>query len=1137
MPQILRLAVAQSHTLSTTSATLSALEATTKKASSQGIDLILFPEAYLGGYPRTATFGSAIGARNPAGREQFLQYFQDAVDLGDTPQGAGNQWIDRDLELPRTADVWHIGQEEKGYAWSERLIWGQGQPSSLRAVTTTIRGVKLTLASAICWENYMPMLRQSLYSQNVNLYLAPTADGRDTWVPLMRTIACEGRCVVLSANQCMRRSNLPRWITGKGESEQGHANGQPPAPRLRRKSTITEDGHEIVLPRSQDAASGEPVRDSAATEDASEFVSRGGSCVISPSGNVLAGPLWDEEDGLLSVEVDFEDCLRGRLDLDVAGSYSRPRTFLESLREEEKSSRLPDERIGWLKPFRNTQDEYVLNHQSLDGYLYLRFLKMVTIICFLGCCITFPVLFPVNATGDGAQKELDLLSFSNIGKDQKNRYYAHVFVGWIFFSLVMYIITRETVYFINLRHVYLLAPFNAAKISSRTVLFTDVPTEYLKLEKLRQLFGGSLRRAWLTTNCSDLEDKVEERDKDALKLEGAEIKLSQAANKRRLKADNKKTKTNEGPRSVRDEEAASLSSQWMMKKDRPTHRLGKIPLIGKKVDTIDWSRSELKRLVPEVEKFQVTQRKFDGKLLPSVFVEFGTQRAAEDAFRRMSPQKPPKMNPRAVAMRPDEVIWKNLKITKSQRVLRRIGATTFITLMIIFWAIPVAVVGAISNINYLTSKVTFLSFINDIPPAILGVVTGLLPVVLLAVLMALVPIVCRWMAKLSGEVTVQAVELKTQTWYMAFQVIQVFLITTFASGAASVAAQIVQDPTSATTLLAENLPKASNFYIGYFILQGLGIASGDLLNIGALAVFLVVGKFLDKSPRKLFKRYITLAGLGWGSLYPKFGNLAIIAITYSIISPLVLGFATVGFALIYLAARYNSIYILTNKVDTRGAAYAKVLQQLMTGVYLGEVCLIGLFAINTAPGPIVLMVIFLVCTVVYHIMMRQALKPLTAYLPESVDGGDQRKLFDTTDHQSYDLTSFDGVPPPQASAVTTKKTTAKIASFFGRLFDPSKFKSHQTVRSLLPNRPAPQYLEEEEADAYYNPAVTSPVPQLWIVRDELGISRQEVSDSSEVCHITDEYATFNEKNKVVWTHQDGEVVLSDIPIWKKRIDY
>jgi hypothetical protein len=115
-----------------------------------------------------------------------------------------------------------------------------------------------------------------------------------------------------------------------------------------------------------------------------------------------------------------EFCSRGRL------------AVLMVCREKTKS--LPDGRFSWFAPFKNLPDELVLNHQSLDGYLYLRFLKMLTFICFIGCCITFPVLFPVNATGDGGEKQFDLLSFSNIGSDQKNRYYAHVFVGWIFFS-------------------------------------------------------------------------------------------------------------------------------------------------------------------------------------------------------------------------------------------------------------------------------------------------------------------------------------------------------------------------------------------------------------------------------------------------------------------------------------------------------------------------------------------------------------------------------------------------------------------------------------------------------------------------------------------------------------------------------
>lgn len=98
MTQKLRLAVSQSHTLSTTSATLAALSTTTEQAAAKSIDLILFPEAYLGGYPRTATFGAVVGARDSKGREQFLHYYKDAVDLGDTPEGAGRKWVNKELE-------------------------------------------------------------------------------------------------------------------------------------------------------------------------------------------------------------------------------------------------------------------------------------------------------------------------------------------------------------------------------------------------------------------------------------------------------------------------------------------------------------------------------------------------------------------------------------------------------------------------------------------------------------------------------------------------------------------------------------------------------------------------------------------------------------------------------------------------------------------------------------------------------------------------------------------------------------------------------------------------------------------------------------------------------------------------------
>lgn len=390
----LKLAVSQSRTLSTLQETLQSLSSTTHLAAQKGVDLILFPEAYLGGYPRTCAFGATIGSRSDEGREQFLQYFRSCVDLGDTPLGAGDDWVKRRLpvaegkeyrgdgtrefleKVARDTGVFVVtGLVEKAGGTlycavvyvcprlgvlgkrrkvmptgSERLVWGQGAPSTLKAVTTTIKGVRLTMAAAICWENMMPLLRYSIYSQNVNLWLAPTADARDTWLPLMRTVGNEGRCFVLSAISCVKRKNLPGWVTGDAnstakpqQSVSALANGSLSPARGRRRSTITvkEEKHELVLPACDEVMESSTVPEEAvagtpATTTVNgyfdtrgeEFACRGGSTIIGPRGEVLQEPLWEVEDGgLIIQEADFEDCERGRLDLDVAGSYSRNDAF------------------------------------------------------------------------------------------------------------------------------------------------------------------------------------------------------------------------------------------------------------------------------------------------------------------------------------------------------------------------------------------------------------------------------------------------------------------------------------------------------------------------------------------------------------------------------------------------------------------------------------------------------------------------------------------------------------------------------------------------------------------------------------------------------------------------------------------
>ena len=446
MPRTLKLAISQSHTLSTLALTLDALSRTARRAAKEKAQLLLFPEAYLGGYPRGCSFGSAIGSRSSLGRDQFLAYTQSAVDLGDTPRGAGDDWIERKLpwahergeeyrgdgtrefveDVARETDIFLvigvieraggclycsvlyvdpkrgcIGKRRKVMPTAtERLVWAQGQPETLKAVTTVLRGVKVTLAAAVCWENYMPLLRAALYSQGVNLWCAPTADGREGWQALVKTIGLEGRCFVLSANQCLRRGDLPDWAQEEEQKKKPEvesldddieaSENAPQGLGSRRKSLVTKtaDNHEITWPiakpkidnqqssnqgntsikvtngterrpdlpdrsfpssssQSDDTRSPKiskvesiqgnhvfalPLRRSGTTSNSTErredeIISHGGSCIISPGGEVLAGPLWDDVDGLLVTEVDLDDCDRGKLDLDVAGSYGRLDSF------------------------------------------------------------------------------------------------------------------------------------------------------------------------------------------------------------------------------------------------------------------------------------------------------------------------------------------------------------------------------------------------------------------------------------------------------------------------------------------------------------------------------------------------------------------------------------------------------------------------------------------------------------------------------------------------------------------------------------------------------------------------------------------------------------------------------------------
>jgi hypothetical protein len=420
---------------------------------------------------------------------------------------------------------------------------------------------------------------------------------------------------------------------------------------------------------------------------------------------------------------------------------------------------------------------------------------------------------------------------------------------------------------------------------------------------------------------------------------------------------------------------------------------------------------------------------------------------------------------------------------------------------------------------------------------------------MLAVLMALVPIVCRILAKLAGWVTLSQVELQTQSWYFAFQVIQVFLITTFAGAVTTVIDDILKDPSLVITLLSENLPKASNFYINYFILFGLSSFAGTLLNIGGFVTVVLLGRILPgKTPRAVFQKLTSLSAPMWGSEFPKWVNLGVIALSYSCIAPLVLGFSTIGLSLIYLAFRYNFLYTYETLIDTKGAAYQRALQQLTTGVYLSCGCLIGLFAIATAKhraaiGPLVIEAVLMAVLILFHVTVRAALRhhEIRVAYSDPVPNPHAQVENGAQDVDGAGMPVEKGVATQNGSSPVAPPKPSRLPGFIQRIINPeaASVPSLSQILDAYYHQPQPPLPTDVAKRAYFNPAVTSPTPVLWIVHDEMGISEREVRNTRKAVPglvITDEQATFNEKNKVEWSGVETGKATS-APVYEEKIIY
>ncbi|GMF70416.1 unnamed protein product [Aspergillus oryzae var. brunneus] len=509
----------------------------------------------------------------------------------------------------------------------------------------------------------------------------------------------------------------------------------------------------------------------------------------------------------------------------------------------------------------------------------------------------------------------------------------------------------------------------------------SVPDEYKNEKKLRQVFGDSIHRIWITTDCKELDKLVRRRDKLAFWLESAETRLIRSANSSHLKG--------RIPSDTSLDSEAGTSPMFHGIR-RPTHRL---TWFGEKVDTIKWLREQLVEISQEVNHLQQKYKDGEMKTLSAIFIEFDTQSAAQIALQTLSHHQPLHMTPRFIGISPTEVVWSALNLSWWQRIVRKFAVKGGIAALVIFWSIPSALVGTISNITYLTDMVPFLHWIDLLPETIKGVIAGLLPSAALVMLMSLVPIICR--------------------------------IT-----------QIIKDPLSAKDLLSENLPKATNFYISYFLLQGLTMSSMAVVQVAGALFFKFITTFFDRSPRRLYERWSALSGISW------------------------------------------------------------------------DICMIGLFAIKGAVGPLVIMVLFGILFVLAHMSLNEALAPFNNFLPRTLDAEEEAQQCKEEEEVHF-------LSPRSKWEAAWK------------WFHPNLYRDYAALRrKVRRNDVEIKYSEEERYNAYYEPCIKSPTPTIWIPRDKWGFSQQEVLATDPIIPITDEGAHLDEKNKIVWDKYDPNLPLS-----------
>ncbi|KAF5639274.1 hypothetical protein F52700_4126 [Fusarium sp. NRRL 52700] len=690
-------------------------------------------------------------------------------------------------------------------------------------------------------------------------------------------------------------------------------------------------------------------------------------------------------------------------------------------------------------------------------------------------------------------------------------------------AFVLYILWRENLYYINLRHSYLSQSGYYERKTSRTILITSFPEHYLDEKVFQKLFGHSFVQCWIPRASRRLRKLVKKREKRAQQLQDEEIALINQGNRGRpsriqsiLHNFNRVKRTRSKESDVEKGKSAQMTapttkdaiSQSDASKSSSNERSTSNLAAVRKINS---ARSDLHVLNQQIDKLRQEYQADQGKHINTAFIEFDSFANAQAAFQSIPQHQPLQMCRQVMGVKPGEIVWSCLRMKWWERLLREFLVGILIGGGVILWIMPIAMVDMFTS----AQMVGKMFGVSELPELAVNALSGLGRALLMWILLEFIPFLMRVCAKFAGVPTLTAIEHFVHKRYFIFQTLQIFLGPMLRPSPIMFFRNI--------TSLKQQMPEASILYMSYILVRCLSAGATDLIQLWQLFLNMTRSR-RPGTPRTTYERLYELNVVHWGSVYPVMTTVGVIG-NYACIAPLVLGFALTGLRFVYFVYKYTLVHIYdTETLDTTGQFYPRAIMHILLGLYLAQAYLILSSFRYRAWGQFSLLVSLAAFTLFIHLSLRKAMNPrIDSFSTLDHDVGSKAlqpgedtvaRCAEQYESCSNVTTVTEALGDPlstfnKSSCNSEKKAKHRMCGSWFRTATSEDFKDDVS----------PDHTEDEFMVLYgpscYQPLETwLPEPKLWLPEDSAIGSYLEAPDTKEPLSISHDGTQIDKKGRV-----------------------